>query len=74
MRPVLYKDFQMICLDVQSSCLKAQPAQPAQPGNVQLHVEVADVFFVFRSKLWLLLLIALTTSDEKDQESVHAAL
>lgn len=36
----------MICLDVQSSCLKAQPAQPAQPGNVQLHVEVAEVFHV----------------------------
>ena len=36
----------MICLDVQLSCLKAQPAQPAQPGNVQLHVEVAEVFYV----------------------------
>ena len=38
-----YKDFQMIGLDVQSSCLKAQPAQP---GNVQLHVEVADFFHI----------------------------
>ena len=36
----------MIGLDVQSSCLKAQPAQPAQPGNVQLHVEVADFFHI----------------------------
>lgn len=61
----------MICVDVQSSCLKAQPAQP---GNVQLHVEVAEVFFVFRSKFWIKLLIALTTSDQKSQESVHAAL